>query len=404
MKEIKRFSQFLENFLIIRDETILAKKKNSSSNTNIDETEKFSFSAQGYADGVVYNAEDFDQEILSSLPSPEQQAKIYGPGKTYSDEQIKKALSGDGTTENRSIRSPLRNYYLARERAKNILESFLDQLKATGSRLEKEIPTYDSAKQDFANLYAISEGNNSIKIENFKANCTGYCTPRRGALLNVHAPDFRLYSPHKEETVREIHPIFNSPNSSLQQKMNIHAIRTLFKEVEDFINGKSRIYAFPVATSEKNKILKLSSQAKEYFKSIPIFTSENKESNSSESSYYATITDEMYNKIEKNTSFNKNLISKFHLSDFSSFNKHVYESNNRLKENIKEKDIDNFLDDASKMYKEYIYAAQDFMKQSNVSSFTEEQFFIEFFRYKFNLSSNEVKKIYPLISWARSFF
>jgi len=128
------------------------------------------------------------------------------------------------------------------------------------------------------------------------------------------------------------------------------------------------------------------------------------------STHFAEVNDELYENILKETTYNKKYLNLIHNADktdndFSELDKVLYKDPAIKNRDINKNGITKFLDKAAKMYQDYLYATHEFMRSKTSGNFSEEDFFVQFFKYKFNLSDKkELERYYPLISWARIFF
>jgi hypothetical protein len=239
----------------LREKINLERKNNQDSKDK--EPVNYVVAASGYADGVRYLATVFDSEIYKILNDPSHelykeltsyvsQAAVTNFNNDYKDIQLNYPLTSEnfyslachdeienpnGTYAKRLYRdflTPLRNYLLARERARTLFELIF----------------YDDTKKIPAINLSINPPAISARIANSSENntgrggCYGYCNGHRGAKLDISIANLStVVSIKKDETMK--FPIaFNSPSSAQQVVLNDKAVKQHFDEISSYLKEK----------------------------------------------------------------------------------------------------------------------------------------------------------------------
>lgn len=403
----------------------------------------FGINSKGYADGVRYHSNDFDDAISANANNKE----VDSTSRTYfinnwknivSDEvraSIKPEqitldfLSNSASSENEIVRragSQIRNHYLAYARALNITKAFLKSAEGTN------IPGITGIKTSNINI----EAYNSKELDNFYKDQAGYCSPRRGALFEITGDVIKQQL--KKPTVEvnestEIAPEFTTPSTSLMYSMSNHAVVTLVKDIQDFINMDEKSEG-NFQTSDENLHSRYSLFMKKF---LLTFFKENKLKNLEEADsaeqiayknfeivdldnirsmiingqdtkekildkvknvLYAKSTGEAleYIKAQKDTEFFCNAELDTNKIDFK-WDKRVSSLNH-----IMETDLKCYISFYKRFLGHYI---DKFYENANSKDFlTVDKFFIYFVKEKYKLTDESSKDFLPLVYWIKRIF
>jgi hypothetical protein len=241
LPEPQLLANYLHNLNIIAEITNKEKNPGGTGSSSL-----FSINAFGYADGVQFNSKEFDDAIVGN-PSYlvnnwseivdtniVRRVKPTDITLTFLKDANKIAFPEEGSlqAEKQIAATQIRNHFLAYARAENVSNAFIN-----------------IAKQNGANIPGITNGtiNGKIHAHNSKlmdrhfCGGAGYCSSRRGGLFKIEGQAIKKIGMKPNIVVdeaTEVHPLFTTPSTKLMRIMNTHAVITMLKDVQDYINNE----------------------------------------------------------------------------------------------------------------------------------------------------------------------